>query len=112
MALQSAISDTLKAAYQELDRVLAEYRRSGAWSARQWETPTAEGWSEAVLRLEASRARVFDDELRLLAGEIRDAAGKAVWAQDLDTAKECSRRLEPLQIRFNEAVTRIIPSLY
>ncbi|MCO5999674.1 hypothetical protein [Actinoallomurus rhizosphaericola] len=112
LALQAAVSDLLKAAYEELDRAIAESRRSGSWPARQWETPTAIGWSESLLRLEALRARVFDDELRRLAGEIRETAGDAVWARDLDAAKESSRRLEPLQSRFNEAVTEIIPSLY
>ena len=112
LALQSAISDLVTAAYQELDRVIIEYRRSGAWPARQWETPTAKGWSEALLRLEASRARVFDEELRRLAEEIRVTAGKAVWADDLDAAKENSEPIEQLLIRFNETVTRIIPSLY
>lgn len=112
LALQAAVSDLLKAAYEELDRVIAESRRSGIWPARQWEMPTATGWSEALLRLEALRARVFDDELRRLAGEIRETAGDVVWAKDLDAAKTFSRRLEPLQRRFNEAVTTIIPSLY
>jgi hypothetical protein len=35
--LQAAIADLLKAAYNELDRQLAEFQRSGTWPARQWE---------------------------------------------------------------------------
>jgi hypothetical protein len=112
LALQSAVMDMIKTVHGELDRILAEVQHSGEWPARQWETPTATGWSEAVLRLESSRARVFDDELRSLATELRIAAGDSVWARDLESARQASERLEPLQIRFHEAVTRVLPDLY
>jgi len=112
LALQSAVSEMITAAYAEMDRMLAYLRESGEWSARQWETPTAIGWSAAVLRLEQSRARVFDDELRSLADELRTIAGEAVWAADLESAQRLDRQLEPLQHRFNEAVTRVLPALY
>src|SRR5712664_3076255 len=74
LALQAAISDLIRAVHKELDRVLADYRQTGAWPARQWETPTATGWSDALLRLEQARARVFDDQLRSLAAELRTLA--------------------------------------
>jgi hypothetical protein len=112
LALQTAISDLIRAAYQELDRVLAEFNRTGSWPARQWETPTAVGWSDAVLRLELARARVFDDQLRSLAAELRTRAGDSIWAGNLKAAKEHDQAIEPLQIRFNEVVTSILPSLY
>jgi hypothetical protein len=110
--LQSAATDLIRAAYIELDRLIAEVRTSGAWNPRQWETPTAAGWSDAILRLEASRARVFDDSLRTLADDLRTVAGDSVWAQDLETAKERSRRIEPLLHKFNERVTSVLPNLY
>jgi hypothetical protein len=112
LALQSAVADLIKAAYEELDRVLTEFRQTGQWSGRQWETPTAVGWSAAILALESSRARVFDQELRSLAGELKTVAGNSVWAQDLESAKEISQRIEPRLDRFHAAVTRILPTLY
>jgi len=112
LALQTAISDLIRAVYQELDRVLAEFSQTGKWPARQWETPTALGWSDAVSRLELSRARVFDDQLRALAAELRTVAGDSIWASSHSDAKRLSRGLDPLQVRFNEAVTMILPSLY
>jgi hypothetical protein len=102
----------IAAVYGELDRVLVEFQQTRQWPARQWETPTAVGWSQAVLRLEASRARVFDDQLRSLAAELRTVAGDSVWAASLDSAKQISRRLDPLHVQFNEAVSRTLPSLY
>lgn len=45
IALQSAVFDVINAAYDELDRILIELRNTGKWSARQWQTPTATGWS-------------------------------------------------------------------
>jgi hypothetical protein len=39
-ALQAAISDLIRAAYQELDRVLAELKQTGDWTNRTWETLT------------------------------------------------------------------------
>jgi hypothetical protein len=112
LALQTAISDLLRALYQEQDRVLAEFRQTRRWPARQWETPTATGWSDALLRLELARARVFNDRLRSLAAELRDLAGDSIWAASLDAAKQHGERIEPLQVQFNEAVTGILPSLY
>jgi hypothetical protein len=112
LALQSAVTDLIGAAYAELDRLLDEFRETGEWKARQWETPTAVGWSTALLRLESSRARVFDEEMRVLAEELRTVAGNAVWAKDLESAKEESQPLEPLLGRFNAAVTGILPNLY
>ena len=38
LALQAAISDLIRAVYQELDRVLAQFNQTGDWPARQWET--------------------------------------------------------------------------
>ncbi|MEU6556408.1 hypothetical protein ABZ915_40115 [Streptomyces sp. NPDC046915] len=111
-ALQSAVSDVIKAAYGELDRALAELRASGSWPARQWETPTAEGWSESVLQLQLSAARVLDEELRQSAHEIQRVAGEAIWAADLTAAKQHSRRLEPLHVRFNDTANRIFTSLF
>jgi hypothetical protein len=112
LALQTAISDLIRAAYQEQDRVLAEFRQTGTWPARQWETPTATGWSDALLRLEQASARVFDDRLRSLATELRELAGDSIWAASLDTAKQYGEGIEPLQVQFNKAVTGILPSLY
>lgn len=112
LALQSAVTDLVKAAYEELDRLLADFQRTGRWSGRQWETPTAVGWSAAILSLESARSRVFDEELRTLAGELRTAAGNSVWASDLESAKEASRPIEPLLSQFNTGVTRILPTLY
>jgi len=112
LALQAAVSDLIRAVYGELDRLLIEFRKTGTWFARQWETPTAAGWSESVLKLESSRARVFDADLRLLADELRTVAGRSVWADSFDTAKQLSQRLEPLQSQFNVCVTAILPSLY
>jgi hypothetical protein len=74
--------------------------------------PTAAGWSAAVLKLKSSRARVFDDELRSLADHLRTAAGDAVWAESRAAARRLSAPIEPLQRQFQEAVTRVLPSLY
>src|SRR5215472_5237787 len=112
LALQASISDLIGAAYRELDRLVAEFSQTGTWPTRQWETPTAIGWSEALLRLEQSRARVFDDQLRSLAGDVRSTAGDSIWADSFPAAKEHSRRLEPLQAKFNGVVTKVLPSLY
>jgi hypothetical protein len=112
LALQSAVTDLIGAAYAELDRLLDEFREAGRWNARQWETPTAVGWSTALLSLESSRARIFDEEMRSLADQVRTAAGESVWAKDLESAKAASRHLEPLLGRFNAAVNAALPNLY
>jgi hypothetical protein len=75
-------------------------------------TPTAAGWSTALLSLESSRARVFDEEIRSLADQLRTVAGESVWAPDLEAAKEASRKLEPLLGRLNAAVNAALPALY
>ncbi|MFC3434471.1 hypothetical protein [Nocardia seriolae] len=112
VALQSAISDLIAAAYAELDRMITEYGRTETWPARRWETPTAVGWSETILRLESSRARVFDDDLRSLADRIRISAGDAVWATNLEEAKAAGEPLEPLNRSFNDRVGTVLPPLF
>jgi hypothetical protein len=112
LALQAAATDLVAAAYSELDRMLAVYRESSEWPARTWETPTAVGWSDAILRLETARARVFVTELRDLAGELRARAGDSVWAGSLDRAKQTSEGIEPLLAHFHETVTSALPALY
>lgn len=111
-ALQAAVSDLLKSVHAELDRQLAEFQASDAWPARRWETPTAKGWSEAVLRLELSRARVQDEELRKYSGRLRVVAGDAIWAADFAAARQLSEQLEPLEMHFNEKAARIFEGLF
>ncbi len=112
LALQDALSDLLKAVFNEQDRMLEEMERTGSWPARQWETPTATGWEDAELRLQVSRARVFDEELRDLAREIHTVAKESVWASSLDEAKDFSPRLEQGYQRFNDLVAGALPGLY
>lgn len=112
LSLQTAATALIEAAYDELDRQIALSIESGSWPVRQWETPTAKGWSAALLQLEANRARVFDDELRSLADQLRRTAGESIWADSLETAKQHSRALEPLNTGFNNAISRALPSLY
>ncbi|MFI6361009.1 hypothetical protein ACIBJF_53060 [Streptomyces sp. NPDC050743] len=112
LALQTAVSNLVKSVYEELDRLLAELHESDAWPARQWETPTAQGWSEAVLQLQLSAARVLDEGLRELAQEIQHSARAAIWAEDLATARQHSDRVEPLLVRFNDTANRTFVSLF
>ncbi|RKT09762.1 hypothetical protein BX285_6866 [Streptomyces sp. 1114.5] len=112
LALQAAVADVIKAAYGEMDRLLTELRETGNWAARVWETPTAVGWSEALLSLQTARARVFDDDVRALATELQTLAGESVWAKDLEACKRAGRQLEPTQDRFQEAVARVLLTLY
>jgi hypothetical protein len=112
LALQSAVTDMIRAVYAELDRVLLEMQTSGSWSARRWKTPTAVGWADAVLRLEMANARVFDGTLRALATELQLAAKDCVWADTLDSSKSHSDRMESLHPQFNARVTATLPGLY
>jgi hypothetical protein len=112
LALQDAVSDLVKAVFNEQDRMLAEMQRTGSWPARRWETPTATGWEDAELRLQASRARVFDDGLRDLTREIHAVAKKAIWASGLDEAKDLNPQLEQGYQHFNDLVARALPRLY
>jgi hypothetical protein len=112
LALQDAVSDLVKAVFNEQDRMLAEMQRTGNWPARRWETPTASGWEDAELRLQASRARVFDDGLRDLTREIHAVAKKGIWASGLDEAKDLNPQLEQGYQHFNDLVARALPRLY
>ena len=54
------------------------FNQVGDWTARKRETPTATGWSDAMLRLALAQARVFDDQLRSLAAKLRNLAGESI----------------------------------
>ncbi len=112
LALQDAISDLLKAVYNEQDRILAEMRQTGQWPPRQWETPTATGWEDANLRLQAYRARVFRQALRDVAGEIQTMAMKCIYASSLDEAKQLNTQLRQMYESFNELASSTLPELY
>jgi hypothetical protein len=112
LALQDAVSDLVKSVFNEQDRMLKEMQRTSSWPARKWETPTATGWEDADLRLQVSRARVFNEELRELAREIHEAAKESVWASSLDEAKDLNPRLEQGHQRFNDLVAKELPGLY
>jgi hypothetical protein len=112
LALQSSVTNLISAAYSELDRLLALHRKTGVWQTRTWDTPTAQEWSTTLLSLENARARVFDDDLRMIAAELREQAGRSIWATSRDAAEECSKPLEELNARFNDAVRRALPPLY
>jgi hypothetical protein len=112
LALQDAVSDLVKAVFNEQDRMLAEMRRTGSWPVRQWETPTAAGGEDAELRLQVSRARVFVEELRDRAQKIHAVARESVWASSLDQAKELNQELEEGHQRFNDLVAKALPELY
>jgi hypothetical protein len=112
LALQDAVSDLVKAVFTEQDRMLQEMARTNSWPARQWETPTATGWVDAELRLQVSRARIFREDLRTLAGDLRAVAMKSVWAGSLDEARQLNPQLEQLHERFNDLMSQVLPELY
>jgi hypothetical protein len=112
LALQDAISDLIKAVYTEQDRILAVRRQTGQWPPRQWDTPTAAGWEDANLRLQAFRARVFNGTLRDVAGEIQTMARECIYAASLDEAKQLNAQLRQIHDRFNELTANTLPELY
>jgi hypothetical protein len=112
VSLQDAVSDLVKAVFDEQERMLEERGETGRWPARQWETPTATGWVDAELRLQVSRARVFDEVLRNLARDIRAVGMKAVWASSLDESKQLTPELEQLNEDFNKRVRDALRNLF
>jgi hypothetical protein len=112
LALQEAISDLMKAVYNEQDRMLKEMQQTDRWPARQWETPTATGWEDAELRLSVSRARIFDEVLRDVARDIHEVAMKTIWASNIDEAKQLNVQLRKLHERFNALIINVFPELY
>jgi hypothetical protein len=112
LALQSAVSDLVKSVYDEQDRMLVEMEQTSSWPVRRWETPTAAGWADAEMRLEMLRVRVFDEEISELAGQVRAASKKSVWAEHIGDAKQSNQLLEQLFENFNDKVGRALPKLY
>lgn len=58
------------------------------------------------------RVRVFDEEISELAGRVRAASKKSVWAKHIDDAKRSNQLLEKLFEDFNEKVGKVLPKLY
>jgi hypothetical protein len=55
---------------------------------------------------------VFDEEISELAGRVRAASKKSVWAKHIDDAKRSNQLLEKLFEDFNEKVGKVLPKLY
>lgn len=112
LALQDATSDLIKAVYNEQDRMLKEMRTVKKWPSRQWETPTAAGWEDANLLMQALRARVFDEKIRDLSGLIQVKARECIYAGTLEEAREVNVQLRELYINFNDLIAGLLPELY
>ena len=112
LALQDAVTDLIKAVYNEQDRMLEEMRETNRWPVRQWETPTAAGWEDANLLLQVSRARVFDEAIRDLSRDIRDKARECIYTSSRDETKEVNIQLRELYDRFNQMVASVLPEFY
>ena len=105
LALQSAVSDLMRDAYTRTGRHPGRAQADRPLDRPKWETPTATGWSDAVLRLELAQARVFDDQLRSLAADLRTLAGESIWAKSLAASKRHSQKMEPVWLMQNSAIT-------
>jgi hypothetical protein len=112
LSLQDAVVAVVRSVYDEQDRMLQILAETGEWRARRWETPTAQGWADAQLRLQSLRARIFDDDLRTLAGEIRATARASIWAASVEDAKNSNVTLTDLAGRFNDVVAERLKDLY
>lgn len=64
------------------------------------------------LRLQASRARVFEKALRDTARDIRDKTRECIYASSLDKAKELNDKLRKQYAHFNDLVANVLPELY
>jgi hypothetical protein len=102
----------VKSVYDEQDQMVTELAVTSQRPARKWTTPTAKGWTDAVMRLVASQARVFDEELTRLSKRIRSASKRAVWAPTAAEAQEADDELEEVFDAFNDRAAAILPSLY
>lgn len=112
LALQDAVADLIKALFNEQDRQLKQMKETKEWPARNWETPTADGWVDAEFGLQIACARVFDQELRDLALHIRSLGMQSIWAHDLDKAKDINGPLEQENERFHLLMANALSKLY
>lgn len=64
------------------------------------------------MRLQVSRARVFDKAIRDVARDIRDMARECIYAGSLDETKETNVQLRQLYGRFNDIIAGALPVLY
>jgi hypothetical protein len=111
LALQDAVTDLIKAVYNEQDRMLEEWRQTGTWPCRQWETPTATGWEDANLRLQEFRIRVSEETLREKAHEIQVKTRECIYAT-MDDTKKLNVELRKMHLEFDELVASSLPELY
>jgi len=112
LALQQSVTDLIKSVYDEEDRMVITLAETSEWPARRWTTPTAQGWTDAELRLAQLQARIFDDELRRLSKQIRGAGRQAVWATTVAEGQEANEVLAGASDAFNDRVATILPALY
>jgi hypothetical protein len=112
LALQDAVTNLVKAVYDEQDRMLGVMRETSRWPVREWETPTAVGWEDANLLLQVSRARVFNEEIKDLSRKIRDKDRQCIYSDSLDGTKSANDQLRELYDRFNLVIAAVLPGLY
>ena len=74
--------------------------------------PTAQGWTNAEMKLAQMQARVFDDELSQLSTRIRRTSRRAVWAPTVTDAEAANEELGEVFDAFNDRSAALLPSLY
>ena len=112
LSLQDTLSALVQAVYDEQDRMLQEWERTGSWQTRTWLTPTATGWQSVELRVETMAARVFDDDLRSISAAICTASRDAVWASSAEDSEHAGGEMKALNRRFNLRLSSVLPDLY
>ncbi|HEV8374072.1 MAG TPA: hypothetical protein VGR68_12805 [Actinomycetota bacterium] len=113
LALQDAMADLHRAVGRDQDEKLAKmFDASSAWPARKAEDPLPAEYLEAHRTISKLWPRVFDEELRDLTIQIRDASSKAIIAPDELEMWHRVNDLDKLASRFSSRVAALLPDLF
>jgi HAMP domain-containing protein len=114
LALQEAVADLLRMAVGVLDDNVRQERETGQWPSRLHAADYPTGADELFARVERSRARVFDDELRQLALEVSNRFGLALspTVTDFVTADGHFREIGEKRALLQQRVNTLLKGLF
>jgi hypothetical protein len=111
LALQDALDDLGRAVAQERGKRLAEQATTGRWPVKLVSQAAPE-YHEARWKVSTLRARIFDPELRRLAGRAHAASDQILLAGDAEDMWERMEQGNEMLLQVDRRVTALLSDLF
>jgi hypothetical protein len=111
LALQDAMNDMFTVLDEQRKAKLAYEERTGEWLERERGQPLPQDYRAVYGNLGSLRARIFDEHVRDLIGDFRNASIHVLQATSLDNMEDALLKLDELVDPIEQQVAVLLPRL-